>query len=135
MSYEAWRITFQDSEQAARTAYNIFNMSITCLAELYEALGVGGVNETFQQHEALKAINTLKANSMAAAMEHIAFCCATYAGVHDLEERAKGARSMGSMALGKAQALREGRLTPDFIYKTRGALSAPTPNDSNRSVK
>lgn len=62
MSYEAWRTTFQDSEQAARTAYNIFNMSITCLAELYEALGVGGVNETFQHCEALKAIEELKAS-------------------------------------------------------------------------
>lgn len=63
MSYKTWRITFQDSEQAARTAYNIFNMSITCLAELYEALGVGGVNETFQHHEALEAIRTLKAKN------------------------------------------------------------------------
>lgn len=92
LSYEAWRITFQSSEQAAWAAYT--------------------------------QLKEQQANSMATAMEHIAFCCATYAGVHDLEERAKGAQSMGSMALGKAQALREGRLTPEFIHQSRGSLSS-----------
>lgn len=38
-------------------------LSVTCLGELYNALGVGDTNETFQHCEALKAIATLKAKN------------------------------------------------------------------------
>lgn len=62
---------------------------------------------------------------MAMALEHLALCCQTYAKEHLADkddgvlERARGASTMGTMALAKADALRQGRITPDFIMKTR----------------
>ena len=62
---------------------------------------------------------------MAMALEHLALCCKTYAKDHledkngGVLERARGASTMGTMALSKAKALRQGRITPEFIMKTR----------------
>ena len=68
MNYETWRITFQDSEQAAKAAYTdaerwerLFAMVITSLVEVSEAVGVrkedqlmGGTAQTLIAIEKLK---------------------------------------------------------------------------------
>lgn len=109
MNYEAWRATYQSSEQAARAAYQqldqlagklqqidqqhhlhahqkwaeakavlnnpkapapgfsteglqeALKLAVTCLGELYNALGVGGINEARQHGLALKTIEDLHA--------------------------------------------------------------------------
>ncbi|UTD55903.1 hypothetical protein [Halomonas sp. MS1] len=69
--------------------------------------------------------------SMAQALEHAAFVCASYAHEHENPERAMGARAVGSCILSKADALRAGTLTPAFITDTRGIRSvAPKPEDA-----
>ena len=69
MSFEAWRISFQDSEQAAKAAFEeaqrykrMFNMSIDSIVELTEAVGIrkedqtmGGTVQTLAAIEKLKA--------------------------------------------------------------------------------
>ena len=69
MSYEAWRISFQNSEQAAKAAFEeaqrykrMFNMSIDSIVELTEAVGIrkedqtmGGTVQTLAAIEKLKA--------------------------------------------------------------------------------
>lgn len=74
MSYEAWRITFQDSEQAAKAAFEesqrwerLFAMATGSVVELTEAAGIRKEDQlmggTFQ---ALAAIEKLKARALKA---------------------------------------------------------------------
>ncbi|WP_083004870.1 hypothetical protein [Halomonas sp. GT] len=68
MSYEAWRITFQDSEQAAKAAYEesqrwerMFTMAINSIVELTEAAGIRKEDQlTGGTIQALNAIDKLK---------------------------------------------------------------------------
>lgn len=68
MSYEAWRITFQDSEQAAKAAYadakrweRLFAMAIGSVVELTEAAGIRKEDQlTGGTVQALGAIEKLK---------------------------------------------------------------------------
>jgi hypothetical protein len=69
MSYEAWRITYQSSEQAAKAAYEeaqryerLFAMAISSIFELSEAAGLrnedqlmGGTAQVLDAIEKLKA--------------------------------------------------------------------------------
>ncbi|MEE3111285.1 MAG: hypothetical protein VX299_04760 [Pseudomonadota bacterium] len=69
MSYEAWRISFQDSEQAAKAAFEesqrlkrIFTMAIDSIVELTEAVGIRKEDQTIGGTvQALVAIEKLKA--------------------------------------------------------------------------
>ena len=69
MSYEAWRISFQNSEQAAKAAFEeaqrykrMFNMSIDSIVELTEAVGIRKEDQTMGGTvQALDAIEKLKA--------------------------------------------------------------------------
>ncbi|WP_447043938.1 hypothetical protein [Vreelandella sp. H-I2] len=68
MNYEAWRISFQDPEQAAKAAYEeaqrykrMFNMAINSIVELTEAAGIPKENQlTGGNFQALNAIEKLK---------------------------------------------------------------------------
>ncbi|MCF2911747.1 hypothetical protein [Halomonas sp. Cn5-12] len=68
MSYEAWRISFQDSEQAAKAAFEeaqrykrMFTMSIDSIVELTEAAGIRKEDQTMGGTvQALAAIEKLK---------------------------------------------------------------------------
>lgn len=68
MSYEAWRISFQDSEQAAKAAFEeaqrykrMFTMSIDSIVELTEAVGIRKEDQTMGgTMQALNAIEKLK---------------------------------------------------------------------------
>lgn len=62
-------------------------------------------------------------DAMAAGMEHIAYADATYAAEHDNHERAFAGRVCASSALVKATAVREGRLSADWVRGCRGKLS------------
>lgn len=69
MSYEAWRISFQDSEQAAKAAFQeaqryerLFAMAISSIFEISEAAGLrnedqlmGGTAQVLEVIEKLKA--------------------------------------------------------------------------------
>lgn len=69
MSYEAWRITYQSSEQAAKAAYEdaqryerLFAMAISSVVELAEAAGVRKEDQLMGGTvQALEAIEKLKA--------------------------------------------------------------------------
>lgn len=68
MSYEAWRISFQDSEQAAKAAFQeaqryerLFAMAIGSVVELAEAAGVRKEDQLMGgTTQALAAIEKLK---------------------------------------------------------------------------
>jgi hypothetical protein len=68
MNYEAWRISFQDSEQAAKAAFEesqrykrMFDMAINSVVELAEAAGIPKENQlTGGNFQALNAIEKLK---------------------------------------------------------------------------
>lgn len=68
MSYEAWRISFQDSEQAAQAAFKeaqrykrMFTMSIDSIVELTEAVGIRKEDQLMGgTTQALAAIEKLK---------------------------------------------------------------------------
>lgn len=68
MSYETWRISFQDSEQAAKAAYEeaqrwerMFTMAINSVVELTEAAGIRKEDQlTGGTVQALAAIEKLK---------------------------------------------------------------------------
>jgi len=54
MSYEAWRITFQDSEQAARSAYKLAHRNPPFVSEWHAravALGYDGVADMLDSVE------------------------------------------------------------------------------------
>lgn len=69
MNYEAWRISFQDSEQAAKSAFKqaqlykrMFTMAIDSIVELTEAVGIRKEDQTMGGTvQALVAIEKLKA--------------------------------------------------------------------------
>lgn len=69
MNYEAWRITYQSSEQAAKAAYEeaqryerLFAMAISSVVELAEAAGVRKEDQLMGgTAQALDAIEKLKA--------------------------------------------------------------------------
>lgn len=69
MNYEAWRITYQSSEQAAKAAYEdaqryerLFAMAISSVVELAEAAGVRKEDQLMGGTvQALEAIEKLKA--------------------------------------------------------------------------
>lgn len=68
MEYEKWRITFENSEQAARTAFldarrweRLFSMTIGSIVELHEAVGIRKEDQWIGGTlQALTAIEKLK---------------------------------------------------------------------------